>query len=395
MTLRRFREWLRVISPVDYLTLAIVAVAALAYAVGIAEELLGARRPWEAAMACLELLIITAIAAYVAIRVLYFHPVLNLDYGKWLATTPWRYPQQLPLGPLGLVWQDAFFIAVFTALKTVSYFPLVTVPVVFLTLYCLAHAAFLCCIRIYWAAYMCLFLLGCIVLAIPFAWAMLPLAGLMYAAVYVGQRQLLSRFPFEPVERSVFLSPLLLTSEKERWQPLALVAGWPAAPKSVERRSWRISQLDSALLGLTTGWLFFCADHHFQSTTGFDDGMHDQLQGFVGVLVLLRVVVYTLGFVPPISVLGRIATRRLIIPGYDVVFAAPLAVVVLAWLMNFAMDRLGTATIVAVPTIAGISTWLMLALPPRREDWQLMGHHRIAYRFRAALMEPSGSRQRK
>lgn len=395
MILRRFRKWMRVISPAEYLVLAIVACAALVYGLGVAQESLGARQPWESTSALSELLIFIAVVAYVAIRVLYFHPGANLDYGKWLANTPWRYPQPLPLGPLSLVWQDAVVVAIFMALKSLSYFPLLSVPVLFVTLYCLAHAALLCRIRVYWTAYVSLFLLGCIVLAIPVTWMMLALAGLMYSAVYVGQRQLLSRFPLEPAERYIFLSPLLLTSEKQQWQPLGLVAGWPAPPRSVERRSWRISQLHSALVGITVGWLFFCCGHHFQSTIGFDDEMQKGLQAIVAVLVVLRILIYTLGFVPPISALGRMATRRLIIPGYDVIFAAPLAVVVLAWLMSIAMDQLGIATIVAAPTIAGVATWLMLALPPRREDWQLTGHHRIAYRFRSALLEPSGSRRHK
>jgi hypothetical protein len=109
---------------------------------------------------------------------------------------------------------------------------------------------------------------------------------------------------------------------------------------------------------------------------------------------VLRIVIYVAGYAPPISIFGRVATGRWIIPGYDVVFIAPLAAVAAAWLIMLTGEAAGIAIALYAPLAAGAAVWLALALPPRRETWQLTGHHRIAYRLRAAFVEQGGSSKR-
>jgi hypothetical protein len=102
-------------------------------------------------------------------------------------------------------------------------------------------------------------------------------------------------------------------------------------------------------------------------------------------------LIYTIGYAPPISLLGRLATGRLVIPGYDVVFAAPLAVAMVAWLLPEAAVGIAVPSLIAIPVTAAIAVWLSLALPPRRAVWHYTGQHRIAYRFRAAIYDRSNA----
>ncbi len=94
---------------------------------------------------------------------------------------------------------------------------------------------------------------------------------------------------------------------------------------------------------------------------------------------------------PPISLLGRIATGRLIIPGYDMALLAPLAPILAAGVLPDAATAVGIPMVIGYPVAAGVVIWLALALPPRRTDWQLTGHHRIAYRLRAAYYEKTAA----
>src|SRR5258705_8010606 len=55
-----------------------------------------------------------AIAAVVGnYRATVFNPLASAGYRRWLATTPWRPPQPLPLGPVHLVARDLIVLVPF------------------------------------------------------------------------------------------------------------------------------------------------------------------------------------------------------------------------------------------------------------------------------------------
>src|SRR5262249_10243186 len=41
----------------------------------------------------------------------YFSPISHKSYGIWLAQTPWHVAVPAPLGPIQIVWQDLFALA--------------------------------------------------------------------------------------------------------------------------------------------------------------------------------------------------------------------------------------------------------------------------------------------
>jgi hypothetical protein len=139
--------------------------------------------------------------------------------------------------------------------------------------------------------------------------------------------------------------------------------------------------------------LFFCCGYHFREMPDLRAGMLRFLAFLSCAVALGRLWIYVCGFVPPISIFGRLRTGKLILPGYDVVFLAPLAVLATSSLIATLGQQLGLSPLLYMPVAAAVSVWCGLALPPRREDWQLTGHHRIAYKFSAALMQGSSSRR--
>ena len=81
-------------------------------------------------------------------------------------------------------------------------------------------------------------------------------------------------------------------------------------------------------------------------------------------------------YYPPISIFGRIATGRLIIPGYDNVLIAPLAAFIASLSVRYLLI-LGMP-----PPLAFAITTFLILLPflmfgPSLWRWHLVGTHRI------------------
>jgi hypothetical protein len=104
--IRRFRRWLRVVLPIDQLAYIVLAVLLALTSVRLIRD----RGPDDELAIWQIYVVYGSTILYAAFRAIYFHPVENRRYGNWLADSPWKYPQPLPLGPLQLVWQDALLI---------------------------------------------------------------------------------------------------------------------------------------------------------------------------------------------------------------------------------------------------------------------------------------------
>lgn len=96
----------------------------------------------------------------------------------------------------------------------------------------------------------------------------------------------------------------------------------------------------------------------------------------LGLEALFRLFIYCVPYRPPINLLGRLATGRLIIPGYDKVFVSPLAAAVGVPLLAWQLTGLGLPAKLVMPVAAAAGLYLVLAGPPLYPDWHLTGHHR-------------------
>ncbi|HEX2474479.1 MAG TPA: hypothetical protein VHK01_07030, partial [Lacipirellulaceae bacterium] len=162
-------------------------------------------------------------------------------------------------------------------------------------------------------------------------------------------------------------------------------AGWPLSAAKQGRWSWSISHARAAGVALCVGWLQFCLLFQFRDLAEITNVYMTPYLWVVIFFVLGRSWLYLRGYAPPISFLGRIATGRLVIPGYDIVLLAPLVTAVVAYVLPGILAAFGMHPSVAFPVSSSVVAWLALALPPARADWHLTGHHRIAYRFLAAM----------
>ena len=92
---------------------------------------------------------------------------------------------------------------------------------------------------------------------------------------------------------------------------------------------------------------------------------------------MIRVIRYCGNYWPPISILGRLTTGRLLLPRYDRVFVAPLlAFVVLFTGLSYSLENRTTGTW-DMPLVLTVCLWLNLCLGPKLLDWRLTGGHRL------------------
>ncbi|MCA8999300.1 MAG: hypothetical protein KDA80_20065, partial [Planctomycetaceae bacterium] len=98
---------------------------------------------------------------------------------------------------------------------------------------------------------------------------------------------------------------------------------------------------------------------------------------FGNLLAAIRLITYVWGYAPPISLWGRIRTGRWIIPGYDVVFVAPLMILLLASVMAYAVFKLRMDPLMAVPLLVAAQLYATVKFPPGLMDWRLTHNHRI------------------
>jgi hypothetical protein len=286
----------------------------------------------------------------------------------WLETTPWTSQKPLPLGPIHLVAQDVLIIG----LTLVVAWPLhhsktFHILQVFLTAYLLSMS-----LPLWWTgekliAFSVWFGLGGMTytcLNIPlFAMA----AACTYGLAYWGLRDSLARFPWT-------LSPWMRAMQG--LEPMQFQS-WPynkLAPKFIPDLG--ITLPNAILTSLLVPWWYFVALSFIKGPGKFEAAPH--IYFIVAIpLIAGRLLIYASGFAPPISFLGRIVTGRLLIPGYDQVFVAPLlALIVAIWLPKILIDQ-GFGFVEARAVSLVWVYFIILILGPSLKTWRLTGNHRI------------------
>jgi hypothetical protein len=266
------------------------------------------------------------------------NPAANTAYRQWLMTTPWSPGTPLPFGPVHLTWQDAVILALAAALVWI--WPLsMLVPLAFLAPYC----ATLCLVNFRTGQDESL-------LAVVFATALLPLgivqfvawpwmlpllAAIIVAASLWGWRRALRLYPWEGLPR---FGAMALNRERpnsvgsrrfdELW-PLVNPAGLDQLKPAI---TWKETVLLSTALAWAAGIAVFTVQVAEQAVIGPSDPACESAIEAANCIVLLfawlaaifRVMTYVVRCAAPISLSGRWATGRLLIPGYDQIFLAPL-----------------------------------------------------------------------
>ncbi len=299
-------------------------------------------------------------------RVFRFHPVFQSDYRDWLRHTPWRAGRPLPLGPVHLVVQDAVILSALVALA----WPLLGEDAVLLLRYFaigyLAPAAMALYIgQAGWFGYGIAFNGGLLALFWhqPVIFAAVSLVS--YGIAVAGLHHSLGRLPWDAAHRC--------QPGEENQDHL----GWPFAqlgPKPGPVREHTVEKAIAA--GVLVGWLAYAINERIQ-----EEGIGAPLRAMVPMafiwLALTRLVKYRVGYVAPLSPLGRLRTGRLIIKGYDQIFAAPLLTVFTPIVALMVGTRLGWPTDALVALALGTSAAITFGMGPRLVEWRLTGNHRI------------------
>jgi hypothetical protein len=105
---------------------------------------------------------------------------------------------------------------------------------------------------------------------------------------------------------------------------------------------------------------------------------------FSMVLVLVplaRISAALNGYAPPLSLLGRIATGRLLLPRFDRIFVGPLTSVAVGLTFPLLLAPLGVPEDVAIPAAMGLTIAASMMIGPDLRVWRLIGSHRITADF--------------
>jgi hypothetical protein len=332
---------------------------------------IGAALPFRPGAAIL----FVATAMHGLFRAFGLHPIWNGEYLSWLKLTPWTSRKPLPMGPVELIWADGVFVGGLLllsatlpqprAMQLLNVFLLCHLAGLTLTLWLTRTPAF---------GYTAAFGLG-----LALRWWHQPMACLaaataVYMLAYEGLRRGFARFPWDPVN----LKKLNPSTDMSKGVEQAEPCGWPydqiMRDLDTERR---ISPLD-AVLGcmLATWWLFVITS------------LIDNPNGRVGALAvalgaatvggsIARLGIYVQGYQSPLKLWARIVTFRLIIPGYDQVFVAPLCTLLVGPIALGALAAARLPVEIAFSTATGLALLVALIAPPRLRRWRLTGRHRM------------------
>jgi hypothetical protein len=124
-------------------------------------------------------------------------------------------------------------------------------------------------------------------------------------------------------------------------------------------------------LGLLVGWWIFCIMNAAEAESSAG------LLLFCAVIAaVVRLGIYCNGLGPPFSLRGRIATGRIIVPGFDQVFLTPVVVIALAVAGGAIIRHSGAWHQVATACVVALISFALLNGGPKLQTWLLTGQHR-------------------
>jgi len=133
-----------------------------------------------------------------------------------------------------------------------------------------------------------------------------------------------------------------------------------------------ISTSTSLAVSALVGWWTFCI---IVNSKG--EPLPGLVVAFAVAAATVRWLIYCAGVTPPFSVWGRIASRRLILPGFDRVFLTPLAVILVGIMGGVIVRHAGAWYPVAESCATTILWFVLLSGGPTLRNWMLTGQFRF------------------
>ena len=322
-------------------------------------------------------------------RIMFFSP-LRPDYRAFLAATPYTGRQSLPLGPLHLVWQDLVVLGGATAFCVFAAgMPAHLLVFLFALGYVAALLLTLCATGQILSAYALAFTMGLAVMAAGNAlWAFLALTA-VYGVSYAAIAMMLRRFPWDTGCDADDASRLTRDQDLREVPPRSY--GQPALNLSDMRMvGWPLSSLGPRCLGAACpfahgllisvlfGWYGFGILRCFPPIPRRDWAFCWALiLAFAMVLGGHRLCVYKGGAAVSISLLGRVATGRFIVPAHDKVLLAPAAIGLVGLIGPPLAHKFGISPGVTLIVAPALMLLIVLTAGPTLANWRLTGAYRV------------------
>ncbi len=330
-------------------------------------------RPSKALLGLQAFPLIVVSFLYGFLRAGIVHPFFRAEYRKWLERTHWSRSYPLPLGPIDPTVADGLVLVLITLASTRTLAP----PLLPVSITILGYAATVMAASFATGGRAGPFAIAVLLGAVPqtqdHPYVLIAVFAALYVALRLDLEATLSRWPwrisFDPsfkididdVGGVTAVSPT--TTSQRR-------LGWPYSRLSPAPHSPVTTREDRICLTIIFAW--------WVTATG---DVSDIVGRFPLALVVLRIVRLLVSHRPPISLWGRLRTGRLLIPGYDSAFIAPLVSACCIFELPAIGTSLGWPTPIAFGVSAGIGLALLFTIPPRIEDWTLSGSCSISSRF--------------
>jgi hypothetical protein len=129
-------------------------------------------------------------------------------------------------------------------------------------------------------------------------------------------------------------------------------------------------------------WSGFFAWWYYLMLWGWEETREysGQLFWFALVIAIVRILLYTGKYSKPISWIGRLLTGRFIVPKYDVVFAAPILIVLMGIAGSMVCGSIRSGRCLVMPVIFFLLWVMALGLGPSKRKWVLTGGHQSPQR---------------
>ncbi|MCB9866086.1 MAG: hypothetical protein H6816_05575 [Phycisphaerales bacterium] len=311
-------------------------------------------------------------------------------YLGWLRTTPWTIARPLPLGPMFLTRMDWLVIAILTALAWLGG-PIVhpaAVPVAMLLFHVLITGAPLLDTQRWKPILVALLFIIVAVLLFTRPWLMLGVVVLLHFYITAQVRELLLRFhefDFGPRDAEHHRALIFWGPDAEPTVHIAAALGTTHALPHHDRLEPKVPLWQAAVAGLVAGTAAY-----FLSWFAVDEGRADLPMSLGAFVIVAAAFGRTIAYVsfPPISLWGRVRTRRWIIPRFDRALVVPLVILAAGFLTMWLLHR----CVVPLPWVAAatlaLTTFIALGAGPTR------GAHRLtaAQHYRAINFEQGNVR---
>ena len=302
-----------------------------------------------------------SLLVYALFRAFIRHPIFLGGYRKWLRTTPWHAGMPLPLGDVTLNWRDG--IVLFSALALAHWHAHVAITGPVLAFAIPYACAILLCLMATdqeTETYIIAMGMALVVRMLPAPIYAAALAVLLCAVTQVGLRRSLKRFPWDrsgKADPAVSGEGHLSVVIPNDFRPMVTARGGGGFAVLAGVWVWSLCSLGGFRLppdagAMLLGMIAFC-------------------------LAAFRVLIYCGKYHPPTNVFGRLRSGRIVLPGYDKVFVAPVLVICLAVVTPLALGRLGIPPAVWAGATAAAVFALLLCAGPNLRVWQLTGFHRV------------------